>query len=131
MNFVIGGILIISICLNIYCLLKRRERSTIVSEIPMEVHYDEIGTINGNSANVRALSNNVLEAEIIVDGPAIGRVRHHLSSIELSTSSEYSAHNSQVHVLVGTDMNILIRRLIPEILKYIHTVPYSPMYTKK
>ncbi|CAC5380188.1 unnamed protein product [Mytilus coruscus] len=96
-----GGILILSICLNIYCLLERKRRSRMVPEIPLEVQYDEIGIINDNSANIQALSNSVQEAETIVDGPAVEETYPHLTSLEHNDSSDNSVQSLSMSLLSG------------------------------
>lgn len=59
MSIVLGGIFMVTICLNMYYLLKRRVKATLVSDILPEVHYDDIESIYDNSTRVPVLLNNV------------------------------------------------------------------------
>ncbi|CAC5383252.1 unnamed protein product [Mytilus coruscus] len=119
-SIVFGVILMVSIlCLIIYCWLKRRGSSP---KVPLESQYDDIGTVNYNSALVRAVSDNAQEAETCVDGPAVEKVSHHLSSIELSTSSDDSVHNLSVSLLSGDGYEHPYQTIDPENIE-LH--PYS------
>ncbi|VDI58039.1 Hypothetical predicted protein [Mytilus galloprovincialis] len=97
----LGGIIILSICLNIYCLLKRKRLSRMVPEIPLEVQYDEIGIIHGNSAGIQALSNSVQEAETSVDGPTVEETYPHSTSLEQHDSSDNSVQSLSTSLLLG------------------------------
>ncbi|XP_063411438.1 hemicentin-1-like [Mytilus trossulus] len=99
MGILFGGILIISICLNIYCLLKRKSLSRMVPEIPHEMQYDEIGNINDNQASILALSNSVHQAVTSVDGPYVEEADSHLTPLEHNDSSDNSVQSLSTSLL--------------------------------
>lgn len=70
--------------------MKRKRNSRIVSEIPLEIHYDEIGTIHNNSASIQVSSNNGQEAVRSPERHAFERVNSHVSDLEQEISSENS-----------------------------------------
>lgn len=82
------------IVFTIYRCLKRRGSSTIVSDVRLEHQYEVIHTINDNSASDQDFSNNIQEAETILDAPAVKRDNHHSSSSRRRTYSDDSAHSS-------------------------------------
>lgn len=73
----------------------------MVPEIPLEVQYDEIGIIHGNSAGFQALSNSVQEAETSVDGPAVEETYPHSTSLEQNDSSDNSVQSLSTSLLSG------------------------------
>lgn len=70
--------------------MKRKKNSGIVSEIPLEIHYDEIGTIHDNSASIQVLSNNAQGTVSSPESHAFERVNSHVSDFEQEISSESS-----------------------------------------
>lgn len=84
-----------------YCLLERKRFSRLVPEIPLEVQYDEIGIIHGNSAGIQVLSNSVLEAETSIDRPAIEETYPNSTSLEQNDSSDNSVQSLSTSLLSG------------------------------
>ncbi|CAC5383258.1 unnamed protein product [Mytilus coruscus] len=89
----LGGILILSICLNIHFLLRRKKNSGTVLEIPPEGQYYEIGPINDSSVRIQGEINNVQEAVIRVDRSASQSTNSITSSFQNKGSSESSVQS--------------------------------------
>ncbi|CAG2222610.1 unnamed protein product [Mytilus edulis] len=120
-----GGSFILSICLNIYCLVKRKRNSGIVSEIPLEIHYDEIGTIHDNSASIQVLSNNAQGTVSSPESHAFERVNSHVSDFEQEISSETSLQGLSNSLLNEDGYEHSYETINPENIE-IH--PYSTVW---
>ncbi|VDI51396.1 Hypothetical predicted protein [Mytilus galloprovincialis] len=120
-----GGSFILSICLNIYCLVKRKKSSGIVSETPLEIHYDEIGTIHDNSESIQVLSNNAQGAVSIPERHAFERINSHVSDFEQEISSETSLQSLSNSLLNEDGYEHSYETINPENIE-IH--PYSTVW---
>ncbi|CAC5393278.1 unnamed protein product [Mytilus coruscus] len=89
----LGGILILSICLNIYCLLRRKNNSEIVFESPPEGQYYEIGPINNSSASIQGELNNIQEAVTSVERSASQSTNSLIYSFQKESSLESSVQS--------------------------------------
>lgn len=96
-----GGFFIISICLNIFCLLKRKRSSRMVPEIQLEVQYNEIGFSNNNHASFLSLSNSVQEVETSVYGAAVEETYPQSTSLKQNDSTDNSVQSLSTSLLSG------------------------------
>ncbi|CAC5383255.1 DCC [Mytilus coruscus] len=96
----IGGGLILSICFNIYILLKRKRIVGMVPEILLEGQYDEIGSTVKNSASNQVPSINAQETVTNVDRPASQRTNSDIASF-----AKWSSTDSSVESLSNTLLN--------------------------
>ncbi|CAC5383250.1 unnamed protein product [Mytilus coruscus] len=98
----LGGSLIFSFCVNIYCLLTRQQKSGIVLEIPLEEQHYEIGPINDNNANIQGIPNHLQETVTSVDRPASQSANSNASSFQ-NVSSSGSSVPSLSNLLLNED----------------------------
>lgn len=105
--------------------MKRKKNSGIVSETPLEIHYDEIGTIHDNSASIQVLSNNAQGAVSIPERHAFERVNSHVSDFEQEISSETSLQGFSNSLLNEDGYEHSYETINPENIE-IH--PYSTVW---
>ncbi|VDI19405.1 Hypothetical predicted protein [Mytilus galloprovincialis] len=91
-SILLGGILTLSMCLNIHCLLTRK----INSEYPQESQYYDIQPINDitiNSASIQGMRNYLQETETNVYRLSSEGIESIASSFQKATSSESSVRS--------------------------------------
>lgn len=86
----LGGILILSICFNIYIFLRRKNNSEIILESPPEGQYYEIGPINDSSASIQDDIHSVPEAITSVERSVSQSTNSAISTFEKESSLESS-----------------------------------------
>ncbi|XP_052079795.1 uncharacterized protein LOC127717956 [Mytilus californianus] len=85
----LGGSLIFTICVNIYCLLTRKKTGMVV-EFPLEGQYYEIGSINDSNASIQGIPNHIQEVVTSFNRPASQSTNSNASSFQNVPSSESS-----------------------------------------
>ncbi|CAC5380205.1 unnamed protein product [Mytilus coruscus] len=130
-GILLGGSLIFSICLHIFCLLKRKANLVLVSEIPLEVHYSEVGTLNYNSASIQTLTNNAQETVTVTsfDGPAVERTNSHVSALKLGSSSSDSVQSLSISLLNDDGYENPYQMIDPDDIEiYPYSIVWSNLY---
>lgn len=92
----LGGILILSMCANIYCLLTRKKKSENISENSQESQYYEIQPINDNNmdnASIRGIRNYLPETVTNVYRLSSQVTDSITSSFQKTTSTESSVRS--------------------------------------
>lgn len=125
---VLGTGFIFSICLNVYCLVKRKRNSGMVSEIPLEVHYDEIGTINYTAGNTQVFSNIAQEAATNIGRHAFERINDNVSSLDQEGSSDSSIQSVSILLLNEDEYEHPYQMMNPG---NIEKHPYSTIWSNK
>ncbi|CAC5383246.1 unnamed protein product [Mytilus coruscus] len=129
MGSLFGGSLFFSICWNIYCFLRRKKKSGIDTNIPLEVQYDEIGNINFTSANIQVLQNNTQESVSNVDLPGLEGINNTFSSLEKSNSSDSSVQSQSISLLSEDGYEHPYQTIHPgNIVMHLYSTVWSNLY---
>lgn len=124
----LGVSLLLSICLNIYCLLKPKGTSQMVSEVPLEDQYDEIEEINGNSEVLHVSLYIADEEEINVSGQVLERSNRYVTSVEQEASSVSSVQSLSISGLNDDGYENPYQLIYPD---NIEMHPYSTVWSTR
>ncbi|VDI76223.1 Hypothetical predicted protein [Mytilus galloprovincialis] len=96
----VGGILVCLICSNIYCYMKHKKASKDIFEVPRDVQYDEIGTINYNVVNIENLRDDTRCRTSVIN---FSRTNTDTSSTKSPTLSYISTNDSLSRKTEGSE----------------------------